>query len=443
MPSSMTEKSSSSTTTSTVLNPRTLTREFLGTPGAIAVFVLCHLALLSFYIECSPTSTCGRGEGLSWLLTTPVKLLAGAYTLYQTASLQLYAIWLAWLVALFYILPGSWVDGTRLRDGNVLKYKINALKSLIVTLIACVVTLVVVGREPFKYLYTHMIHFVAAAFLISAVFSLFLYLKSFRNGALLALGGNTGNPIYDYFIGRELNPRLGNFDIKCCIELRPGLIGWLVINFCSAVEQYDRLGTLTDSMIMVQFFQAWYVFDSLMNESAVLTTMDIVTDGLGWMLVFGNFVWVPFSFSFQARYLAINPIQLGTLRCIGILTLQAIGYWIFRSANLQKDRFRKNPSDPKVKHLAYISTTAGSRLLVSGWWGRARHINYLGDWIMSVAWCLPCGFGSIIPYLYPIYFIILLIHRERRDEHKCHQKYGADWRRYRRIVPWRIVPYIY
>jgi hypothetical protein len=98
------------------------------------------------------------------------------------------------------------------------------------------------------------------------VFSALLYLKSFNKDALLALGGNSGNPIYDYFIGRELNPRLGNFDIKYFIELRPGLIGWLVINFCSAVEQYDRLGTLTDSMVMVQFFQAWYVFDSLTNE---------------------------------------------------------------------------------------------------------------------------------------------------------------------------------
>lgn len=75
----------------------------------------------------------------------------------------------------------------------------------------------------------------------------------------------------------------------------------------------------------------------------------MVTDGLGWMLTFGNLVWVPFSFSFQARYLAINPIHLGALHCIGILTLQAIGYRIFRSANLEKDRFRKNPSDPSVK----------------------------------------------------------------------------------------------
>jgi hypothetical protein len=135
MPSSEIEKSSTITTTSSILNPRTLTREFLGTPGVVAVFVLCHLVLLSFYIECSPTSTCGRGEGLTWLLTTPVKLLTCVYSLYQSNSLQLYGIWLAWLVALFYIIPGPWIDGTQLRDGNVLKYKINGNITAIVVIV--------------------------------------------------------------------------------------------------------------------------------------------------------------------------------------------------------------------------------------------------------------------------------------------------------------------
>jgi hypothetical protein len=57
----------------------------------------------------------------------------------------------------------------------------------------------------------------------AAVFSLYLYASSFarakaakgagrgaRTGAggkLLAAGGDTGNALYDFFIGRELNPR--------------------------------------------------------------------------------------------------------------------------------------------------------------------------------------------------------------------------------------------
>lgn len=70
----------------------------------------------------------------------------------------------------------------------------------------------------------------------------------------------------------------------------------------------------------------------------------------------------------------------------------------------------------------------------------SRHINYLGDWLMALAWSLPCGFGSIIPYFYPIYFAILLIHRERRDDHKCRTKYGVDWEKYCNTVQYRIIP---
>lgn len=57
------------------------------------------------------------------------------------------------------------------------------------------------------------------------------YVSSFfPAGKILAKGGNTGSAVYDYFIGRELNPRIGSLDLKEFCELRPGLIGWLVIN---------------------------------------------------------------------------------------------------------------------------------------------------------------------------------------------------------------------
>ena len=53
------------------------------------------------------------------------------------------------------------------------------------------------------------------------------------------------------------------------------------------------------------------------------------------------------------------------------------------------------------------------------------------------------GWGMAISYFYVIYFAILLIHRERRDESKCMRKYGKDWEEYKKIVPWRIIPGVY
>ena len=42
-----------------------------------------------------------------------------------------------------------------------------------------------------------------------------------------------------------------------------------------------------------------YVWDALYHERAILTTMDITTDGFGFMLAFGDLVWVPFTYSLQ------------------------------------------------------------------------------------------------------------------------------------------------
>jgi hypothetical protein len=49
----------------------------------------------------------------------------------------------------------------------------------------------------------------------------------------------------------------------------------------------------------------------------------------------------------------------------------------------------------------------------------------------------------LLPYFYPIYFAILLIHREWRDSKHCAEKYGVDWERYTAKVPWRIIPRVY
>lgn len=53
------------------------------------------------------------------------------------------------------------------------------------------------------------------------------------------------------------------------------------------------------------------------------------------------------------------------------------------------------------------------------------------------------GFSHLLPYFYVIYFTILLIHREDRDERQCRAKYGLAWDTYCRRVPYRIFPYIY
>jgi Na+-translocating ferredoxin:NAD+ oxidoreductase RnfD subunit len=73
----------------------------------------------------------------------------------------------------------------------------------------------------------------------------------------------------------------GLLDLKYVCELRPGLIGWVILNISFAAKQYIELDRITNSMAMLVLFQTYYVLDSLWNEAAILTTMDIKTDGFG------------------------------------------------------------------------------------------------------------------------------------------------------------------
>jgi isoprenylcysteine carboxyl methyltransferase (ICMT) family protein YpbQ len=300
------------------------------------------------------------------------------------------------------------------------------------------------GPGSFTFLYENWVELTTASIVMAVVQAVGCYAASFRGeNTLLALGGNSGNHIYDFFIGRELNPSIGSFDIKSFNELRPGLILWVLLNISVACEQGLRRGGLakiTDSMILVQLFQGWYVADALYNEPAIFTTMDITTDGFGFMLAIGDLTWVPFVYSLQARYLVMNPIELGPLWTTLIFLTNLVGYYIFRSANGEKNDFRngKNP-----KNLQFFVTKSGSKLLTSGWWGRSRHPNYFGDLLMALSWSLPTGFNTPITYFYVAYFAVLLIHRQLRDDENCEKKYGADWVKYKKLVPYRIIPYVY
>ena len=50
--------------------------------------------------------------------------------------------------------------------------------------------------------------------------------------------------------------------------------------------------------------------------------MDITTDGFGFMLAFGDLVWVPFTYTLQARYLVDHPVELSYQQIALILAFE-------------------------------------------------------------------------------------------------------------------------
>jgi delta14-sterol reductase len=351
--------------------------------------------------------------------------------------------WVAAIAALHLALPGARVQGAPLPDGSRLAYKLNGLRVAAAAL-GVIIYFSFIRRDlDLAWAHRNLLPLLSAAVALSFALSLSLYARSAAAGRLRAAAGDTRVPLYDFFIGRELNPRLGALDLKEFCELYPGLIGWLALDLAAARAQLDAAGALSPAMLLVLAFQGLYVADALWHERAILTTMDITTDGFGFMLAFGDLAWVPFVYSLQARALVGAPSALSHAAVAGIVALKLLGYCAFRGANSQKDLFRRDPAHPAVAHLRSMPTKRGTRLLTSGWWGAARHINYTGDWVMGAAWCLPCGFGSPVPYFYVAYFGALLVHRCARDEAACALKYGADWARYCKAVPARFFPHLF
>jgi delta14-sterol reductase len=118
----------------------------------------------------------------------------------------------------------------------------------------------------------------------------------------------------------------------------------MLLNLGMASKQYQKLGYISGSMILVNIFQHFYVWDALYQETAILTTMDITADGFGFRLIFGDLAWVPFIYSLQAQYLVDHDPGLSR---IGIHAAE------------------------EVKHLTFMETKRGTMLITSGWWGMA------------------------------------------------------------------------
>ncbi|KAH6972878.1 ergosterol biosynthesis ERG4/ERG24 [Ilyonectria sp. MPI-CAGE-AT-0026] len=472
--------------------------EFGGPAGATGIVFGLPILMNVLFLGCNDISGCPPPSLLDPRTLTWDKLKSEIP--WPEDGLWGFASWKAtgWLSAyyllsliLYRVLPAHEVYGTKLREsGRPLKYRFNAFYATAVQFAGCAVGTYLYGAEfaVWTFITENYLQLLMANIILAYAISIYVYIGSFSvkqgNPELreLARGGHTGNLIYDFFIGRELNPRItipliGEIDIKAWLEMRPGLTGWALLDCAFIAKQYRTYGYVSDSIIIVGLVQSYYVLEGQYAEAGLLGMMDITTDGMGFMLSFGDIVWVPFLYSTQCRYLSTYPVHLGWPAVAAIGAVFSTGVYIFRATNSQKNMFRTNPTHPAVANMPYIQTKRGTRLLTGGWWGRARHINYFGDWVQSLPFCLPtgiagylivpagtaltsvgitkmldgrevvqegaAGWGMLFTYFYSAWFGFLLIHRERRDDAACSEKYGEDWEKYKKTVRWRIIPKIY
>jgi len=145
---------------------------------------------------------------------------------------------------------------------------------------------------------------------------------------------------------------------------------------------------------------------------------------------------------------------------IGIFVISLAGVSLNYMADRERDVFRATNGTalvwgkkPKFIEAEYTivdrktgkETQKKSLLLASGFWGIARHLQYLFELTAAWSWCLLANplVNGCIPLFYAAFLTYLLVDRASRDSTKCHLKYGKYYDEYCRLVPWKIVPGIY
>lgn len=332
-------------------------------------------------------------------------------------------------------MPGKWVKGIHLENGKKPRYQLNGLGIAIFTWAAFLIASLRFELFKATIFYDHYGSLLTTSFIFVFLLATYLYIT----GRFSGRGQLSGNVISDFWNGVELTPRLLGLNLKW-YALKFSLTAWILINISFLVKEFELHGEISVRSILYHVFSLIYSLDYYYNEAAMLTTWDIIAEKYGFMLIFGNFFWMLFAFSIQPFYLLYNREPISILATFLIILTFSIGYIIFRSSNSQKNEFKKNPN---AIIWGVPAQTLGGKILISGWWGVLRKPNYLGDWLIAIAFSLPTGFNYVFAYFYPIYLITLNLHRGYRDHVKCAKKYGKLWEEYMKKVPYMYVPYIY
>ena len=362
----------------------------------------------------------------------------------------IFGAWYAWQAVLAVSLPGRIGHGAITPAGHRPAYRLNGL-------VAWLVTHALFGLAAFRWplVPPTIVADNGGGLLIAAnaagiLVAVLAYAKARRWPSRPENRRWTGHAVTDFVMGVELNPRVGSVDLKLFHVGHVGMIAWTVVNASYAAKQFEALGYVTTSMILVNLLQLVYVLDFFAREDWYLRTIDMHHDRFGFLLAWGSAVWIPFVYTLQAAYLVRHPVELSPAAVACILALAGAGYAVFLSANRQRDRFRRAGGAVRIWRRPATSIPASyetadgavhhTRLLTSGWWGLARHANYAGDIMMAAAASLACGFAHALPYFYAVYLTALLVHRVRRDDRRCRAKYGAAWTEYCAAVPYRMIP---
>lgn len=355
-------------------------------------------------------------------------------------------------IAMMLLLPGEVIYGPLTPRGHIPKYKSHGFLSFVLTVTMFFLSTSVLKLFPATIIYDNFGELLGALNLFSLIFCGVLYIKGHLWPTSLDVGAS-GNILFDYYWGVELYPRIFGVDVKWFTNCRFGMMSWSIILFSFAAKQQELYGAISPGMYVSVGLQVLYCAKFFVWEAGYFCSMDIMHDRAGYMICWGCLVWVPSIYTSPGLYLVHNQPHMSVTVAWAVFIVGAasvlINYW----ADYQRQHVRLTQGKctiwgrpPRMVSASYISHDGkpkSSLLLTSGWWGLSRHFHYLPELLGTFCWTVPALFENVLPYFYFVFLTVLLMHRLFRHEERCATKYGTYWNQYCKLVPYKLIPFVF
>lgn len=282
----------------------------------------------------------------------------------------------------------------------------------------------------------------------------------------------------------EWYPTIFGANGKQLINSRIGMTQWALIVLFYVFAEYDKQFNgvsnissgnyaaiynfcINSPVFLSALLQILYLLKFFIWELGYFHTMDVQHDRCGFYISWGCTAWVPSVYTFHTGWLLsnyLNDTSVGSVYNILmrrqtpfvfalILALGVLSIYINYDCDIQRSYVRSKDGKcdiwfkpAKVIRTNYIDNAGKKRqsiLLYSGYWGITRHFHYIPEILASLFWAVPTHLFSILPYFYVIYLTILLLDRAGRDDGRCRTKYGKYWEKYCKLVPYKVIPFVY
>ena len=336
--------------------------------------------------------------------------------------------------------PGYVIDP---KTGEPRNYRLNGI---LVYVIALAVWWFELTGMPREWLYESSIYAFVGGTVFTLIFSMIAVFSQPR-------GENEKNWFMALWDGRvrEISMFGERVDLKMWFYIVGGTM--LSLNALSgAWYNYEEFGDdFNPGVWMFAIFMTIYVVDYYIFERVQLYTYDVIHENLGFKMFWGGMMVFGWLFILPLWGMAAHPNPgfsplWSNVLIVGTAVMYVMGWVISRGANMQKYVFKRWPERKFLGIIEPKYIQAGDRkILYSGMWGLARHLNYLGEGFYSLAGALAFGyFLNPWAWIYFVYVLLLFSWRQRDDDRLCAEKYGEEkWAEYQEKVKYRIIPGIY